>query len=55
MKNFHPVMIIGSFIGLLVLLYGGEQATQKNPLGFMAFFCGSIAIPIVGIITLCSY
>jgi hypothetical protein len=55
MENIHPIMIIGGFIGLLVLIYGGEQATQRNPLGFMAFFCGSIFIPIIGIITLCSY
>ena len=52
MKNLHPIMILGAFIQLLVNLYGGETNTQKNPLGFMAFFCGVIGILTAGIIAI---
>ncbi|MEI8008277.1 MAG: hypothetical protein WCI00_02280 [bacterium] len=48
-------MLLGAFIQLLVTLYGGEQATQKNPLGFMAFFCAGILIPIASIIVILVY
>jgi len=48
-------MILGRFIEFLVLLYGGEEVTQRNPLGFMAFFCVSIILPIAAIIVIISY
>ena len=55
MRNLHPIMILGAYIDLLVTLYGGEQVTQKNPLGFMAFFCVSIIMPIASIIIILHY
>ena len=48
------MMILGYIIHLFVCLYGGEEHTQNNPLGFMAFFCAGIAVPIIGIVAILS-
>jgi len=55
MKKLDPIMLLGGIIHLFIILYGGEKVTQKNPLGFMAFFCAGILLPIASIIIILSY
>jgi len=54
MKNLNLVMLFAAIVNLFVILYGGEKNTQKNPVGFMAFFCVGILLPVAGIIAILS-
>ena len=55
MKKSHPIMIMGHLIYFFMLIYGGEKAAQKNPLGFTAFFGGAMILSVVGIIAIVCY